>query len=74
LKSQGRGCSLIVDMTGKDAVGVVDRENYTVIKTWPTGQVAKHLVAMSFEEAGHRLLVSTRDPVGGMAYGVGRRM
>jgi DNA-binding beta-propeller fold protein YncE len=56
------GPRLFVNLTAKDAVGVVDREKHTVINTWPTGQVAKHLVAMSFDEAGHRLFVSTRDP------------
>jgi DNA-binding beta-propeller fold protein YncE len=56
------GSRLFVNMTAKDAVAVVDREKHTVIKTWPTGQVAKHLIAMSFDEAGHRLFVSTRDP------------
>jgi DNA-binding beta-propeller fold protein YncE len=40
----------------------VDREKHTVINTWPTGQVAKHLIAMAFDEAGHRLFVSTRTP------------
>ena len=56
------GPRLFVNMTGKDAVAVVDREKHTVINTWPTGQVAKHLIAMSFDEAGHRLFVSTRTP------------
>ena len=56
------GPRLFVNMTGKDAVAVVDREKHTVINTWPTGQVAKHLIAMSFDEADHRLFVSTRTP------------
>jgi DNA-binding beta-propeller fold protein YncE len=56
------GPRLFVNMTGKDAVGVVDREKHTVIKTWPIGQVAKHLIAMSFDEADHRLFVTTRTP------------
>jgi DNA-binding beta-propeller fold protein YncE len=56
------GTRLFVNMTGKDAVAVVDREKHTVINTWPTGQVAKHLIAMSFDEAGHRLFVTTRTP------------
>lgn len=56
------GSRLFVNMTGKDAVGVVDREKHTVITTWPTGQVAKHLVAMSFDETDHRLFVTTRTP------------
>jgi hypothetical protein len=33
-----------------------------MITTWPTGQVAKHLVAMKFDEADHRLFVTTRNP------------
>jgi DNA-binding beta-propeller fold protein YncE len=56
------GTRLFVNMTAKDAVAVVDREKRTVINTWPTGQVAKHLIAMSFDEADHRLFVSTRTP------------
>lgn len=56
------GPRLFVNMTGKDAVGVVDREKHTVTMTWPTGQVAKHLVAMAFDETDHRLFVTTRTP------------
>jgi DNA-binding beta-propeller fold protein YncE len=56
------GTRLFVNMTGKDAVAVVDREKRSVINTWPTGQVAKHLIAMALDEAGHRLYVTTRTP------------
>src|ERR1700692_5037258 len=56
------GPRMFVNMTGKDAVAVVDREKRTVINTWPTGQVAKHLIAMSFDEAGHHLFFTTRTP------------
>ena len=56
------GARLFVNMTGKDAVAVVDREKRTVLNTWPTGQVAKHLIAMSFDEGDHRLFVTTRTP------------
>jgi DNA-binding beta-propeller fold protein YncE len=56
------GTRLFVNMTGKDAIAVVDREKRTVINTWPTGQVAKHLLAMSFDEPDHRLFVTTRTP------------
>jgi DNA-binding beta-propeller fold protein YncE len=56
------GPRLFVNMTGKDAVAVVDREKHTVINTWPTGQVAKHLIAMTFDEGDHRLFVTTRTP------------
>lgn len=53
---------MFVNLTGKDAVAVVDREKHTVITTWPTGQVAKHLIAMAYDEADHRLFVTTRTP------------
>jgi DNA-binding beta-propeller fold protein YncE len=56
------GPRLFVNMTGKDAVAVVDREKHTVMNTWPTGEVAKHLIAMSLDEADHRLFVTTRTP------------
>jgi DNA-binding beta-propeller fold protein YncE len=56
------GPRLFVNMTGKDEIGVVDREKRAVIGTWPTGQVAKHLIAMSFDEADRRLFVTTRNP------------
>ena len=56
------GARLFVNMTGKDAVAVVDREKRSVMNTWPTGQVAKHLIAMSFDEGDHRLFVTTRTP------------
>jgi DNA-binding beta-propeller fold protein YncE len=56
------GPRLFVNLTGKNAVGVVDREKHAVLTTWSTGQVAKHLIAMSFDEADHRLFVTTRNP------------
>src|SRR5579864_1714911 len=56
------GPRLFVNMTGKDAIAVVDREKHIVMNTWPIGQVAKHLIAMSFDEADHRLFVTTRTP------------
>jgi DNA-binding beta-propeller fold protein YncE len=45
-----------------NAVAVVDREKLTVIATWPIGQEAKQPAAIAFDEAGHRLFVSTHDP------------
>jgi DNA-binding beta-propeller fold protein YncE len=56
------GPRLFVNITGKDVVGVIDREKRAVVATWPTAQVAKHLVAMKFDEADHRLFVTTRNP------------
>src|ERR1700730_8752885 len=56
------GARIFVNITGKDAVGVVDREKHTVIATWPIGQEAKHNVAMAFDEAAHRLFISANNP------------
>ena len=56
------GPRIFVNITGKDAVGVVDRKKRTVIATWPIGQEAKHNVAMAFDEAAHRLFISTSNP------------
>lgn len=56
------GPRLFANVTGKDEVAVIDRQKRTVISTWPTGQVAKHLLAMAFDEANHRLFVTTRQP------------
>jgi DNA-binding beta-propeller fold protein YncE len=56
------GPRIFVNITGKDAVGVIDREKRTVIATWPIGQEAKHNVAMAFDEVAHRLFISTNNP------------
>jgi len=56
------GPRLFANLTGKDAVGVVDREKRALIAIWPIGQEAKHPVAIGFDEAGHRLFVTTHDP------------
>lgn len=56
------GPRLFANVTGKDYVAVIDREKHTILATWPTGQEAKHLVAMAFDEPGHRLFVTTRQP------------
>jgi DNA-binding beta-propeller fold protein YncE len=56
------GPRMFVNITGKDSVGVIDREKRTVIATWPNGQEGKHNVAMAFDEAAHRLFISTNNP------------
>jgi DNA-binding beta-propeller fold protein YncE len=56
------GPRIFVNITGKDAVGVIDREKRTVIATWPIGQESKHNVAMAFDEAAHRLFISANTP------------
>src|ERR1700730_5044270 len=56
------GPRMFVNITGKDAVGVIDREKRSLIATWPIGQESKHNVAMSFDEAAHRLFISANNP------------
>jgi len=56
------GQRMFVNITGKDAVGVIDREKRSLIATWPIGQESKHNVAMSFDEAAHRLFISANNP------------
>ena len=56
------GPRMFVNITGKDAVGVIDREKRALIATWPIGQEGKHNVAMAFDEAAHRLFISTNTP------------
>jgi len=55
---------MFVNITGKDAVGVIDREKRTVIATWPIGQEGKHNVAMAFDEAASSPFISTIIPKG----------
>ncbi len=56
------GSRMFVNITGKDAVGVIDRKTRTLIATWPIGQEGKHNVAMVFDETAHRLFISTNNP------------
>ena len=56
------GPRMFVNITGKDTVGVIDRQKRALIATWPIGQEGKHNVAMAFDEAGHRLFISTNNP------------
>jgi DNA-binding beta-propeller fold protein YncE len=55
------GPRLFVNMTGANAIGVVDREKRTVLESWPI-TAAKENVPMQFDEATHRLFVVTRKP------------
>jgi DNA-binding beta-propeller fold protein YncE len=56
------GKRIFVNITGKDAVGVIDRETRALVATWPIGQEGKHNVAMAFDEVAHRLFISTNNP------------
>jgi len=56
------GPRMFCNITGQNAVGVVDRNKGTVIATWPLPVADKLNVAMAFDEAAHRLFVVTRNP------------
>jgi DNA-binding beta-propeller fold protein YncE len=56
------GPRMFINMTGKNAVGVMDRNKTTLSATWPLPPGDKLNVAMAFDEANHRLFVVTRTP------------
>jgi DNA-binding beta-propeller fold protein YncE len=56
------GPRMFCNLTGQNAVGVVDRSKGTLIATWPLSAGDKLNVAMAFDEADHRLFVVTRNP------------
>jgi DNA-binding beta-propeller fold protein YncE len=53
------GSRLFVNMTGLNSVGVFDREKHTLLATWSIAEVAQHNVPLVFDEANHRLFLST---------------
>jgi len=55
------GQKLFVNMTGVNAIGVVDRQKRAVVQTWPI-TAAKENVPMQYDETTHRLFVVTRKP------------
>jgi DNA-binding beta-propeller fold protein YncE len=56
------GPRLFANLESKSTVAVIDRKKRVVIATWPAGEVAKELVAMAFDEADHRLFVTSKTP------------
>lgn len=56
------GPRMFINITGKNAVGVMDRNKSELTTTWPLPANAKLNVAMAFDEANHRLFVVTREP------------
>src|SRR5882757_8282031 len=56
------GPRLFMNITGKNAVGVMDRNKSTLTTTWPLPPGDKLNVAMAFDEPNHRLFVVTRTP------------
>ena len=53
---------MFCNITGRNAVGVLDRNKGSRLATWPLPAGDKSNVAMAFDEANHRLFVSTRNP------------
>ena len=56
------GPRLFMNISGKNAVGVMDRDKSVLTATWPLPAGDKANVAMAFDEANHRLFVVTRTP------------
>jgi DNA-binding beta-propeller fold protein YncE len=56
------GPRMFINITGKDSVGVMDRNKSELSATWPLPAGDKLNVAMAFDEANHRLFVVTRNP------------
>jgi DNA-binding beta-propeller fold protein YncE len=56
------GPRLFMNITGKDAVGVMNRNQSALTATWPLPEGDKLNVAMAFDETNHRLFVVTRTP------------
>jgi DNA-binding beta-propeller fold protein YncE len=55
------GNRLFVNMTGINSIGVIDRNNRTVVQTWPV-TAGKDNVPLQYDEATHRLFLATRKP------------
>jgi DNA-binding beta-propeller fold protein YncE len=56
------GPRMFVNLTGKNAVGVMDRNKSILSATWPLPAEDKLNVAMAFDETSHRLFIVTRTP------------
>jgi DNA-binding beta-propeller fold protein YncE len=56
------GPRMFCNITGQNAVGVMDRNKSALTATWPLPPGDKLNVAMAFDEANHRLFVVTRNP------------
>src|SRR5467141_4380188 len=56
------GPRMFINLTGKSAVGILDRNKSAVTATWPLPAGDKQNVAMSLDEANNRLYTVTRAP------------
>lgn len=56
------GPRMFVNVRGKNAVEVYDRNNRSLITTWSIAEAGKNPTAMAFDEYTHRLFLGTRVP------------
>jgi DNA-binding beta-propeller fold protein YncE len=56
------GPRLFCNITGQNAVGVIDRTKGSMLATWMLPAGDKHNVSLALDEANHRLFVVTREP------------
>ncbi len=56
------GPRLFCNITGQNAVAVLDRSTSAMLATWPLPTGDKQNVAMALDEADHRLFVVSRNP------------
>ena len=56
------GPRMFCNITGKNTIGVVDRSQSSLLTTWPLPGGETENVAMTLDEADHRLFVVTRKP------------
>jgi len=56
------GPRMFINLTGKSAVGVLDRNKSEMSATWPLPTGDELNVAMAFDQPDHRLFVITRNP------------
>ena len=56
------GPRMFCNLTGQNAVGVLDRTKGSLLATWPLPPGDKSNVAMALDAADRRLFVSTRNP------------
>ncbi len=56
------GPRLFANLTGINAVGVIDRKTHMILATWSVAATAEQNVPLAFDEADHRLLLVSRKP------------
>lgn len=59
---ESAGPRIFVNVRGKSAIEVMDRNSRNILATWPVSQAGKKPTAIALDEASHRLFVGTRDP------------